>query len=451
MLNTEVIEQDMPVLTGEIVSPHQPEWDLARRAWNLAVDQRPAYVALPATAEDVVAVVAFARRHGLKLAPQGTGHNAAPIASLEQTVLVSTQQMRGVEIDPVAQTARVQAGTLWLEVTEASTPHGLFPLSGSSPDVGVVGYTLGGGLSWLARKHGLAADSVTAIEIVTPAGELVRATAEEHAELFWALRGGSGNFGVVTAMEFRLYPYAEAFGGFLLFPYERHAEVLRAWRDWTRTAPEEITTSFRIMHLPPLPELPPFLSGRSVVLIDGAYAGDAAAGAAALAPLRALGPEMDTFAPVTPAALSRIHMDPEEPMPFSGGGTLLGATDDEMLEVFAAGVRPGSPLMFAELRHLGGAVAREPEHAGALGSIPGEYLVYAGGAVMAPELAPAVGAALDGFIAGLANWKHDRMYMNFAEEATDPVAFFGEERLARLRAVRATVDPDRVMVASHVI
>jgi FAD/FMN-containing dehydrogenase len=451
MLNTEVIEQDMPVLEGEIVTPAQPEWDLARRAWNLAVDQRPSYVALPATADDVVAIVAFARRHGLRIAPQGTGHNAAPIASLENTILVSTQQLRGVDIDPAARTARVQAGTLWIEVSEASTPHGLYPLSGSSPDVGVVGYTLGGGLSWLARKHGLAADSVTAIELVTPTGEQVRATASDHAELFWALRGGVGNFGVVTAMEFRLYPYADVYAGFMLFPYEQHAEVLRTWRDWTRTAPEEITTSIRIMHLPPLPELPPFLAGRSIVVIDGAYAGDAEAGAAALAPLRALGPEMDTFAPVTPAALSRIHMDPEEPMPFQGSGTILDATDDEMLTAFAAGLQPGAPLMFGELRHLGGAVARESEHAGALGSLPGEFLLYAGGVVMGPEMAPAVGAALEGLIAGLANWKHDRMYLNFAEEATDPVALFGEERAARLRAIRATVDPDGVMVANHAV
>ena len=262
MLTTETLDTALPVLSGDIVAPGQPEWDLARRAWNLAADQRPALVAFPADAGDVLAIVEYARAVGLKLAPQGTGHNAAAIATLEDTILVSTQRMRGVEIDVEAQTARVQAGTLWLEVTEAATPHGLFPLSGSSPDVGVVGYTLGGGLSWLARKHGLAANSVTAIELVTPDGELVRATADDHADLFWALRGGGGNFGVVTAMEFRLFPYGEVYAGMFLWPYERHAELLRAWHAWTRTAPEEVTTSFRIIHFPPLPELPPFLSGR---------------------------------------------------------------------------------------------------------------------------------------------------------------------------------------------
>ena len=196
---------NLPVLIGDIVAPGQPDWDLARRAWNLTVDQRPALVALPANADDVRAVVEFAADAGLKVAPQGTGHNAAAIPSLEDTILISTQRMRGVEIDAAAQTARVQAGTLWLEVTEAATPHGLFPLSGSSPDVGVVGYTLGGGLSWLGRKHGLAANHVTAIDVVTPDGRLLRATADEHPDLFWALRGGGGNYGVVTAMEFRLF------------------------------------------------------------------------------------------------------------------------------------------------------------------------------------------------------------------------------------------------------
>ena len=319
MLNTEILEHSAEALAatldGDVVTPADPGWDLARRAWNLAVDQRPALVALPAHAEDVVAITDFARTHGLKIAPQGTGHNAAAIASLRDTILVSTQRMRGAEIDAERQSARVQAGTLWIEVTEASTPHGLFPLSGSSPDVGVVGYTLGGGLSWLGRKHGLAANHVTAIELVTPEGELVRATAAQHTDLFWAVRGGGGNFGVVTALEFRLFPYGTVYAGMMLFPYERHAEVLEAWAEWTATAPEEITTSFRIFHLPPLPELPPFLSGRSVVVIDGAYAGDAEAGAEALGALKALAPEMDTWAPATPAALSRVHMDPEDPMP----------------------------------------------------------------------------------------------------------------------------------------
>jgi len=451
-METNMLDTDaLPVLTGDIVTPDQPEWDLARRAWNLAVDQRPALVALPADAADVRAVVEYAIRTGLKIAPQGTGHNASAIASLEDTILLSTQRMRGVEIDVAARTARVQAGTLWLEVTEAATPHGLYPLSGSSPDVGVVGYTLGGGLSWLARKHGLAANHVIAIELVTPDGRLVRATADEHADLFWALRGGGGSFGVVTAMELRLLPHAAVHAGMFLWPYDRHAEVLRVWRDWTRTAPDEITTSCRIMHFPPLPELPPFLSGRSVVVIDGAFTGTAKAGAEVVAPLRALGPELDTWAPASPAALSRIHMDSEEPIPYLSETLMADALDDAALAAFAAPIRPGSPLMAGEIRHLGGAVGRVPAGAGAAGSLGGEYLLFGAGMLMGPESAAPVQAALAEFKAAMAPYGNGAAYLNFAERPADPATFYSDASYARLRAIRAAVDPDGRMVGNHPI
>jgi FAD/FMN-containing dehydrogenase len=455
MLNTETIERDARALaaaiTGDIVAPGDAEYDLARRAWTLLADQRPALVAFPTDATDVVDIVAYARRAGLKVAPQGTGHNGIALPSLADTILVSTQRMRGVDVDVEAQTARVAAGTLWIEVTEATTPHGLFPLSGSSPDVGVVGYTVGGGLSWLARKHGLAANHVTAIELVTPEGELVRATAEEHADLFWAVRGGGGNFGVVTALEFRLFPYGTVYGGMMLFPYERHAEILAAWAAWTDAAPDEVTTSFRILHLPPLPELPPFLQGRSVVVIDGAYAGDAEAGAAAIGALRALGPELDTFAPSTPAALSRIHMDPEEPMPGLTETAILSGLDEAGLATFAGTVKPGAPIMFGELRQLGGALEHAPEGAGAKGSVPGKFLAFAAGAVMVPEMAPPLRGALAGFAEALAPYATGTHYLNFVEHRTDAAQLYEAADYARLRALRAAVDPDGVMVGNHPI
>ena len=359
--------------------------------------------------------------------------------------------MRGVEIDVEAQTARVAAGTLWLEVTEASTPHGLFPLSGSSPDVGVVGYTLGGGLSWLARKHGLAANHVTAIELVTPDGELrprdrrgarrpVLGGPRRRRQLRRRHRAG------VPPV-----PVRHGLRGHDAVPVRAPRRGPRAWRDWTATAPEEITTSFRIMHLPPLPELPPFLSGRSVVVIDGAYAGDAEAGAEALAALRALEPEMDTWAPASPAALSRIHMDPEEPMPARSETAVLGALDAEGRATFAAHVQPGAPLLFAELRHLGGALARTPEGAGAMGALAGKYLIFSAGLVMAPEMDAAVQAGLAAFLAALQPYATGTEYLNFVERATDAATFYETGDYARLRAIRAAVDPDGVMVANHAI
>ena len=183
------------VLEGDVVVPGDPTFDEARQAWNLTVDQRPAAVVLPVTAADVAAVVTFAREHDLRVAPQGTGHGASAMGDLSDTILVRMSSMRGVEIDPEARVARAEAGVIWIEVVEAAAEHGLAALAGSSPDVGVVGYTLGGGLSWLARKHGIGANQVTAIEVVTADGSFVRTDAENEPDLFWALRGGGGSFG----------------------------------------------------------------------------------------------------------------------------------------------------------------------------------------------------------------------------------------------------------------
>src|SRR4051812_9661738 len=263
-------------LAGTVAAPGDASWDDARQAWNLAVDQRPALVALPENADDVVAIVEFARENGLRVAAQGTGHNAAALASLDRTVLVKTSQMKGVAIDAAGRCARVAAGTLWAEVTGPASEHSLAPLAGSSPDVGVVGYTLGGGLSWLGRRHGLAANSVVAIEIVTADGRVARTDRDHEPGLFWALRGGGGSFGVVTSIEFALYPAPAVYGGALLSPWERATEVLTRYVEWCPPAPDAISTSLRLLQVPPLPDVPEALQGRSFVAIDGAYLGDEA-------------------------------------------------------------------------------------------------------------------------------------------------------------------------------
>ena len=263
--------------TEAVVLPHDPRWNEARVAWNLAVDQQPAAVALPESAADVMAVVRWARSRGLRVAPQGTGHNAAAMGSLAHTVLVKTERMRGVEIDAERRIARVEAGVLWAEVSEAAAEHGLAALAGSSPDVGVVGYSLGGGISWLARRYGLAANSVTAVELVNADGELVRADADNESELFWALRGGGGSFGVVTALEFQLYPIAEVYAGVLFFPIERGKEVLHAWRNWLEDVPDEVTSVGRFLQFPPIPDIPEPLRGGSFVVVEATSLLDEAA------------------------------------------------------------------------------------------------------------------------------------------------------------------------------
>jgi hypothetical protein len=440
-------------MLGSVSAPGDADWDEARQAWNLAVDQRPAAVAIPESVADVVAIVEFARERALLVTAQGTGHNAGAYDTLANTILVKTHALKGVEIDAEARVARVAAGGLWIEVTQPASELGLAPLAGSSPDVGVVGYVLGGGLSWLARKHGLAANNVRAIELVTADGEVVRATHQQHADLFWALRGGGGNYGIVTAVEIELFEYATVYAGMLMWPCERAAEILKAWAEWTKTAPEEFTTSARMLQIPPLPDLPDFLRGRAFVAIDGAYAGDDAAGAAAIAPLRALEPEMDSFGPMAPGGLSYLHMDPEGPTPGIGGHTMLDTIDDDAVDalVAIAGPGSGSPLVGAELRHLGGAVGRSHERNGAVDTIRGDYALFAVGIPMTPEVGAAVHAHLPRVIAALEPWHAGSYYLNFAEEKVDPALFYSPEGYARLRRVKAEVDPTGLFRGNHAI
>src|SRR3954447_18087645 len=345
-------------MAGEIVTPSDAEWDVARQAWNLAVDQRPAIVAMPETDQDVVEGVRFPRANGLQVAPQGTGHNAHPLGDLANTVLLKMHRMTGVEIDAEARVARVRAGAVWIDVVSAAAPHGLASLAGSSPDVGVVGYTLGGGLSWLARRYGLGANRMLAAEVVTAEGELLRVDRSHHADLFWALRGGGGSFAAVTAIEIELFPIPDVHAGILFFGIERASEVLHAWRDWVDTVPETVTSVGRILRVPPLPEIPEPVRGRNFVIVETMSDDGQAAAEARLAPLRALGPEMDTHAVVPIEALSHLHMDPEHPVPGNGDHRLVNI-DHAGIDALLGAVGPDveSPLVSVEMRHLGGAVA----------------------------------------------------------------------------------------------
>src|SRR4051794_17481485 len=259
---------------GAVALPSDDGYDSARQAFNLAVDQRPAAVVYPCNAQEVSAVVAFASTRGLRVAPQATGHNAGPLGGLEGTILLKTSGMHAVTIDAERRIARAEAGVLWEDVVDAAAAHGLYALHGSSPDVGVVGYSLGGGMGWLARSHGLQTNNVTAIELVTADGSIVRTDRENDPELFWALRGGGGNFGIVTAIEFKLFPITEVYAGILMWDLTHAERVLTAWTEWAADAPDEVTTSIRLMRIPPLPELPEFLRGREVIMIDGAVQGD---------------------------------------------------------------------------------------------------------------------------------------------------------------------------------
>jgi hypothetical protein len=373
------------------------------------------------------------------------------MGSLAHTVLVKTERMRGVQIDPKTRTARVEAGVLWAEVSEAAAEHGLAALAGSSPDVGVVGYSLGGGISWLARRHGLAANSVTAVELVNSEGELVRADAENEPELFWALRGGGGSFGVVTALEFRLYPITEVYAGVLFFPIERGTEVLRAWRRWIDDVPDEVTSVGRFLQFPPIPDLPEPLRGGSFVVVEATSLLDAAATDELLRPLRELGPAMDTFATIPVERLSSLHMDPEHPVPGVGDGMLLRDFPEDAIEaiVTAAGAGSGSPLLSVEVRHLGGEPARMRPGHGALGTIDAAFAMFAVGISMTPELGAAMRAHVEVVQAALASWDAGRDYLNFTERRERGERLFGSSTYRRLQTVKGKVDPEDVFRSNH--
>jgi FAD/FMN-containing dehydrogenase len=440
-------------LAGESVLPGDGGWDAARQAWNLSVDQRPVAVVFPESAEDVAVVVELARAVGLRLAPQGTGHSAAPMGPLEGTILVKTSRMGGVEIDAPAKRARVRAGTLWGEVVPAAAEQGLAALAGSAKDVGVVGYTLGGGIGWFARRHGLACNSVLAVEAVTADGRIVRADADGEPDLFWALRGGGGSFAIITALEFALYPVGEVYAGALFWPMERAGKVLHTWRELVATAPDELTSLGRLIQFPPIPEVPEPFRGRAFVLVEAAYCGSEADGGALLQPLRELGPETDTLATIPSDRLSELHMDPPQPVPNAGDGMLLSELSADAVDTLIgiAGPGSGSPLISVEVRHLGGALVNASASNGAQSSIDAGFALYAVGIAMDAEMKAAVQAHAAKVQDALAAWSAGRSFMNFTERRADPGELFDAATYARLRRVKGEYDPDDVIRGNHSI
>jgi FAD/FMN-containing dehydrogenase len=439
-------------LSGTVVHPGDPDWDAARSGFNLLEDQHPAAVAYPADAADVAAAVRYARRTGLRVAPQATGHNQGPLGDLEGTLLLNVSRLQEVHVDAGARQVRVGAGVKWERVVPRLSAYGLAGLHGSSPDVGIAGYSLGGGMGWLARKHGLQANAVRALEVVTAEGNLVRADHEHHADLFWALRGGGGNFGVVTAIEFAVHPVDELYAGALFFPFDRAAEVLHTWSGLLPGLPDELMSWASLLHFPPIPEVPAFARGRSFAVVMAAFLGSPAEGRALLRPLRDLGPERDTLALVPPIALADLAMDPLDPLPARSGHELLTGLPGSAIDAVLAAAGPqsgrGETLTMLQFRQLGGALSRATAEAGARATMPGELSMFALGVVPEPAVEAQVRAVLDDVQGALAPHRAGH-YPNFVEEPADASTFFGPEAWARLRAIKANHDPDDLFAGNH--
>ena len=416
--------------------------------WNLAIEHRPAVVVGATCAADVAAAVTWAREHGLGVAVHATGHGPGQAAS--GCLLVSTRRMQGVAVDPHRRMARVQAGVKWARVLEAATEYGLMPLVGSSSDVGAVGYTLGGGMGPLGRLHGFAADHVHAVEIVTADGQLRRASAQEEPELFWAVRGGKSNLGIVTAMEIGLVPGDALVGGGIFFAGASGADVLHAFRVWAPTLPEQVSTSIAVLRVPDMPELPPPLRGQTVVHLRFASSGlEPAEAERLLAPMRGSGDVvLGHLGPLLPTELDAVHMDPVDPMPSWEKGMLLRELTAETVEALLATAGPhlALPLIGVEVRLMGGALGRPPAVPNAVAGRDGAWSVLVIGPA-APGLTEIVSAAGRGVLASLAPWAAPGCMVNFLGAVAGPdevMAAYPPEVATRLLEVIERVDPDRL-------
>ncbi|HSJ21675.1 MAG TPA: FAD-binding protein [Nocardioidaceae bacterium] len=429
-------------LTGSIHTPGDPEYATLSSPWNLAVPMLPAAVVAARTPEDVAATVRFARKHGCTVGVQATGHGAE--ASLAGHILVVTAGLDEVTVRPEGW-ARVGAGVKWLRVIEAAAPHGLAPLNGSTSDVGVVGYTTGGGVGPLARTFGLAADRVRAFDVVTGDGVIRRVTPTEHPDLFFALRGGKGTAGIVTAVDFDLVHLPTFYGGALYFEGEDAAAVIGHWRAWSSALPEQGTTSFALFQLPELPEVPPPLAGRMSLAVRFAWTGEAEEGRKLLDEIRAAAPVILDDAAVKPyTEIDSVHADPVDPIPVVDPAILLDdfteATAARLLET--AGPGSGSPQLLVEVRQLGGAYSRESRYPNAFSHRSARFSLLAVGMADTGAMEHA-----ERMFAALAEWDSGGVWPNFGPAHDERTArrAYDEETLQRLVEVVRKYDPDGVL------
>ncbi|GAA1881214.1 FAD-binding oxidoreductase [Asanoa iriomotensis] len=432
---------------GAVFLPGDEGYDTARSGYNVTVQHRPAVIVAAATAADVAVAVRFANDHDLRVVVQATGHG--PAAAADGGVLISTARMTDVTVDPQGRTARVGAGVRWQQVIDAAAEHGLAAANGSSPTVGVVGYTLGGGLSpVLGRTRGYAADNVVSIDLVTADGVARTVTAASEPDLFWGLRGGKSGFGVVTAIEFRLFPLTQLYGGGIFFPGERAGAVLHAWRAWIDSTPDELSSSIAILRMPPAGPVPEPLRGRLVVHVRVAYLGSAEDGARLLAPVRAAAPAIiDAVGELPYPAVAAIHSDPVDPLPVYERSALLSDLSPEAVDrlVDVAVDNAAVPVTLVEIRHLAGALRRAPREPNAVANRDAPFLLFMASVAAADEAA-AHTAYQERILSELDNWTTGLTFGNFLTPGDGRVEHrataYPADVHARLVALKRHWDPN---------
>lgn len=434
----------------DVFRPSDAGYDSVRASWNTAFDHRPLAVVVPVATSGVAAAVRFARANGLSVAIQSTGHG--PTREAHDAILINMARMVDVHFDVDTARVRVGGGAKWQAVLDVVTPHGLAPLVGSTPDVSAVGYTLGGGLGWLARKYGTSADSVIAFEVVTATGDVIQVTPTLNSDVFWALRGGgAGSLGVITEMEVQLYHVPQVYGGNLFYPTEMAGDVLRRWRDWLPTLPEDMTAGVALFNFPPIDDVPPPMRGRSFVLVRGAYDGPMEEGERLLSYWREWRtPEMDMFGPLPFDRIAEISMDPLDPLPAEVVGFWLGSLSDQSIDELIAGTFPaGEPprILFTEMRHAGGALSRGTDTAAAFGNRDASILLEMVSVTPTRDDALAVRELTAEIRKRISADTTGGVYLNFVEgddRRYGAKAGLGEESFRRLSEVKAAFDPDDV-------
>jgi len=453
LVNDDIHTLSMAV-SGIVAAPDSPGFAEETFAYNAATVHRPDVVLGAADAQDVAAGVRWAAERRLPVSVQSTGHGAD--SAVDGGLLINTRRLQELRIDPVERTARVGAGVKWRSVLEASVPHGLIGLHGSSTDVGVVGYTVGGGLPVLGRAHGFAADHVRSMEVVTADGALRRIDAEAEAELFALMCGGKGNFGIVTAFEFSLFPLGEFYGGGIIYPGADAALILAAFRGWLATLPDAAAPSISLLRLPDLEFVPAPLRGQFVVHLRFAFLGNREDGDALLAPMRAVStPLMDTAGPMSYLDVDQIHMDPPDPLPFTDGGALLKDFGEEAAGELLrlAGDGTDCPLLLIEIRPLGGALSRGGVLPDAVSGRDAAFLLFLLGFKM-PPVAEAVTGSIRAILAALAPYSTGYTLVNFHGEPgdeADRARAWSPAVYERMRAAKASYDPGNLLRFGHAI
>jgi hypothetical protein len=440
-------------LRGRVLLPGEVGYDTERNGWNLIVEHHPVMIVVAAGTEDVVAAVRYAASADLPVAVQATGHG--PSVPADGAVLINTRRMTDLEVDPVTATARIGAGVKGGAVLREAARHSLAPLVGSTPDVGAVGYLTSGGLPMLGRRYGFAADHVRALELVTADGLPRRTTADEHPDLFWAVRGGKGNFGVVTWAEIGLVELPRLYGGGMFFPGAATRDVLGAWLEWTASQPEEMaSSSLALQRFPDMPRVPDPVRGRFMVHVRVAYTGQPEDGERLLRPLRSMGPVMDSVSDMPYTSIGDVHNDPTGPAPVRDRGILLRELDGEAVERIATLAGPGIELPpgQVEIRHLGGALGRMPETPNAISHRDAAFGMNLG-MLVPPGHEKRVDGIQQALIDGLRPWSTGATLPNFlGSGATQPRRVrtaYSDADYERLVAIKTTHDPRNLFRVNH--